>query len=96
MSERKQIGEAVTVAWRERPQPAESPIHALTMRDFRVTPFGAFCRAETFCGIAPGEGEPIHSVTEEITCAPCLASMGGDAVDMAQRLLAASREPVAA
>lgn len=86
-------GDTIEFPWREPGAP--DLVHVLVLTDVRIY-FSARPRANgnTRCGIAP-VGEVTAEVTD-ITCEACLASMGGDALDEAERLLRESREPVAA
>lgn len=81
------------IAWREPDAPETVHVLVLTEIRFYVSQRPR-ANGRTRCGI-----EPVGVVTAEateVTCAACLASMAGDALDEAERLLRESREPVAA
>ena len=88
MSQQKQIGEALTIAWRD-PAEKDGPVHDLILFNIRPDYAVATCEAVTSCGYRPPILPIIHPTHEEITCSPCLTALALGEVD---RIL--SREPV--
>lgn len=82
--------------WRKPDEP-NGPVHSLIVTGIRVEGWGVLGgNGRTLCGYEPVKRVVITSTTDDVNCEPCLTAIGGDAVDMVERLLAELREPVAA